>query len=1107
MYQFILLLLPFSICWSSIAFGQSNLEQLSIAELDTLYAKAHKESKNEEALKYAQESTKKILAQYGESDSLYVNKLTVLVDAYGSLRQLELYEEVLLKAKELEEKYRGKNRSIYIWILDRLAGLYKNTKRIFQAEKMYLQIKEYWLNKTGKQHPNYALILSNLGAIAQRKKQYKVAEKYYDEAVQILENYSSPVNVDHLDPFDNLAVVYYKTGQYSKAEKLYKQNIRTRNQVLAKAENQFITSIKYKNINTSNNLAALYYITGRYAEAEALYLFVIDEKKSIAKKHPAAYANSLNNLASLYNLMGRYEESESLHLQTLEIRKNALGIGNPQYAQSLNNLALLYNKIGRNNDAEKYYLKTLAIYEEIIGEKGSKYAIALSNLAGVYMNYQRYTKAKELYTQALAIQQKALGENHNICATGLSNLGDIASSTNDYSEAEKFYQQALNIYQKSFPIFHPSYLKVLNLLAQTHLAQGNSKEAWTYLYTAVNNNTHQDSTAMEINLAWSKKIATADHSSQEELNTSFELMYKLLVKANKPDQQLIVAKLALQILEQTRNEYNSNEDKLRTLAQSNDWTIKALQTLYNINQGGQSVQAAALTLAEANKSVLLKEAAQTRQAHIFGELPDTLAEQEQHIQKQLAKNKAALLEAKYANKPLDKLYAQRNQLNQKIDSLNKHIAQHYPKYSNYKSNKTAITIQEIQDDLDNKTAIVEYVLSDSSIYSFYIDKSIAKFHKMDIPLTELNKKIKALRHNFTNTQRIIDESQQVFEEYTSLAHWFHKQLIAPTLVQNPAIKHLIFITDRGLGHLPFESFLVEPPSSKELNFGQLHYLVKDYQISYDYSASLWKENNAKTQQNNGNFLAIAGNYQQQLSDDVAKFRLPYYQNLRKVLGPLKGAKNEVNDLAKTFEGKFVTDSLLGERFFKDNADKYGIIHLAMHGILNQKNPLLSGLAFSENGDSSENNFLQAHEISHKQLQAALVVLSACETGYGNFEAGNGIASLARAFMYAGVPSLVVSLWQVNDQSTALIMESFYKNLADGVDKSTALQKAKLDYLQNIKNPLAKHPAFWSPFVLLGNSQAITINTKGQNNWWWIVAAVFGVAAIGFIGSRRFKRQV
>jgi len=158
--------------------------------------------------------------------------------------------------------------------------------------------------------------------------------------------------------------------------------------------------------------------------------------------------------------------------------------------------------------------------------------------------------------------------------------------------------------------------------------------------------------------------------------------------------------------------------------------------------------------------------------------------------------------------------------------------------------------------------------------------------------------------------------------------------------------------------------------------------------------------------------------------------------------------------------------------------------------------MLSSLAFTENQDSLEDNFLQAYETSRMKLNANLVVLSACETGYGKFEQGEGIISLARSFMYAGVPSLVVSLWQVNDASTAAIMTSFYQNLADGMDKSVALQQAKFTYIKSASGIMA-HPAFWSPFIQLGNSSPINLATKKSWLPWGIGGGV--LILITFLG--------
>jgi len=123
-------------------------------------------------------------------------------------------------------------------------------------------------------------------------------------------------------------------------------------------------------------------------------------------------------------------------------------------------------------------------------------------------------------------------------------------------------------------------------------------------------------------------------------------------------------------------------------------------------------------------------------------------------------------------------------------------------------------------------------------------------------------------------------------------------------------------------------------------------------------------------------------------------------------------------------------------------------------------------------------------------------------GYGKFQQGEGVMSLARSFMYAGVPSLVVSLWQVNDVSTSLIMQLFYKNLAKGMDKAKALQQAKLEYIKSVDNTMAAHPAFWSAFVQIGDERPIAIAAKNSMLWWGIGGVTLLALAVGWFFLRR-----
>ena len=161
---------------------------------------------------------------------------------------------------------------------------------------------------------------------------------------------------------------------------------------------------------------------------------------------------------------------------------------------------------------------------------------------------------------------------------------------------------------------------------------------------------------------------------------------------------------------------------------------------------------------------------------------------------------------------------------------------------------------------------------------------------------------------------------------------------------------------------------------------------------------------------------------------------------------------------------------------KMDLTRYRILHFATHAIVGDEVRWITqpALVLSLAGtDDTYDGFLQMNEIFNLRLDADLVVLSACETGKGKLRRGEGIIGLTRAFMYAGTPSVVASLWKVNDQSTSLFMEFFYQNLKDGQSKADALQQAKKQLMQaqieiaGQKRSLAA-PYFWAPFILIGS---------------------------------------
>jgi CHAT domain-containing protein len=195
------------------------------------------------------------------------------------------------------------------------------------------------------------------------------------------------------------------------------------------------------------------------------------------------------------------------------------------------------------------------------------------------------------------------------------------------------------------------------------------------------------------------------------------------------------------------------------------------------------------------------------------------------------------------------------------------------------------------------------------------------------------------------------------------------------------------------------------------------------------------------------------------------------------------------------------DTYLGddasEKEFKNSARDYSILHLAMHALINDKNPLSSTLIFTKTNDSIEDDYLHTYEIYNMKLNADLAVLSACNTADGVLQSGEGIMSLSRAFMFAGVNNIVSTLWPANDATSSQLMEIFFKNIKEGIPLATALRNAKLTFLKTT-DPAHAVPYYWANFILVGNNEPILLN---QYSFWknyglWILAGL--VLSLSFV---------
>ena len=197
------------------------------------------------------------------------------------------------------------------------------------------------------------------------------------------------------------------------------------------------------------------------------------------------------------------------------------------------------------------------------------------------------------------------------------------------------------------------------------------------------------------------------------------------------------------------------------------------------------------------------------------------------------------------------------------------------------------------------------------------------------------------------------------------------------------------------------------------------------------------------------------------------------ENIKRTgFGPLENSGKEIEFVSNLTKGEAYFGSKGTEHILKTKANKFKIIHLATHGLMGDNN--IGYLAFNNQNDTLENGMLFLSEIYGLDLNNNMTVLSACDSGKGMFQKGEGSLSLARAFLLAGSRSVVNTLWKVNDESTQEIMINFYKQLANGIEKDKALQIAKLNYLEKNKH-VRSHPYFWSGIIIIGDKSKLDFN--------------------------------
>ena len=794
------------------------------------------------------------------------------------------------------------------------------------------------------------------------------------------------------------------------------------------------------------------------------------------------YANALVDLGRAYILLIKYKNAIGLYEEALTI-VSQLDPNNTLHVTLLNELGMLTTRAQEHTKAIRFFNQGLEAIQTKNTASTTHKAILTNNLGACYKSLRQYKKAVAYYQEALQLYPRKTGTSASMAANlaeALIYIGQsdkAASLLASYEPAgEKAWQTKNSDNTRGWAQFALAYITLGDFdKAETALQKAFIANSLTFDQITNIPNQAQDLMFDNSFLATCSQAGTMLYSIE---------LYKARYQATNDIKYLKegykVVSAMTDFGEKLMNSYAVEENKL-VLFQLGASVLfdRSMYYAYELYQatGDQKYLNKAFFWAERSKSTLLVSALSNQGSQPYIDLPKDIKEQEKQLQNQSKTLDKYLAEAPN-NTEKQKTIQQINRLQLKIEAFKEELKVDYPEYYQHRYETKIVAVSELQQNLTDNQVLVEYFLGIQYNYVFTITKEGATMTALDVSSNTFRENTRLLRKVLTDYQYIAKSPKKAQEQFVTTSNYFYKTFVQSAIAKIPSNKHLIIIPDGALGHLPFEIFLTEYTQEK-MDYSTMKYLLHQYSISYGYSATIYltqKNQNKKRQIAKKGVLAFAADYENiGISEtSVRGKRGDKITNIRKNLEPLPGAKAEVAALRHHLYGEFFDDNNANEEVFKATASDYSIIHLAMHGMLDTRSPVLSSLIFSEDATTQEDNFLRAYEIAQMDLNADLVVLSACETGYGKFQQGEGIMSLAHSFTYAGASSVLNSLWQVNDFSTGLIMKNYYTNLAKGFTKDKALQSAKLDYLKEATSSKAKHPAYWAAFVQQGNIQPLEL---------------------------------
>ena len=740
--------------------------------------------------------------------------------------------------------------------------------------------------------------------------------------------------------------------------------------------------------------------------------------------HKVEVVRALNHIGLYFWRSNQYSQALVAYSRSLEIVKL---LGNLEELSSvLNNMGLVFKEYGNFEKALEFLFEALKIDRE--AKNDSFCAIDLINIGTIYRviaessnDYEDYLKSTNYFLESLELAEKIGDINSEIAA--LNNLGDVLIKLGNYEEAQQYLGKGIEKARNANKIYYSGVL--FNNIGLVSLELQDFESALQCFTDAIKIGLRINSYDVLWEAYYGLGLYYETEGHDIEASKYFHLSADIIDKLR--------SLIALDI-----DKAGFGRDKIQVYHKLVELYVRQ----FNSNNKPDLVKNIFNAIEKAKARAFLDLLIEANVA-IQDILTPELVRQEEEISEQIT---AELNKLARENPSIERRVFIRNRLDSLEDiytSFMNRVRVEIPELSELVTPEPCSLDQVQELIVDENTVLLEYFLGEDRSFLIAISAEQCELHelpsKWDMQ-SSLNAYLKLLS----------DEPEKAFRG-AKASHRLYNELIRP--VENlfsKSVENLIIIPDGILYYLPFESLIV----SREDIESRTKFLVEEYNVSYMPSASslIYLLSNMKNKFFAKDLLAL-GNPQYTLNPAKSKedsspshIMLEMYRSLGFQFLPLPHSEDEIRQISKYFE-KERRDVLLrkdaNESKLKNiEQNEYRVIHFACHGFVDEFFPSRSALVLSLDSNNNEDGFLLAREIYNLRLGSDMIVLSACQTGAGKIEGGEGIFGLQRVFFFTGARSVVSTLWEIGDRPAAVFMRFFYENLSRGFGKSKSIRLAK-----------------------------------------------------------------